>query len=80
MPASMSLRLPDELALRLGDLAQATGRTKSFLAVQALREFIQREAWQVSEIRKALSEADAGDFSSDEEMAALDAKWNYHAR
>ena len=76
---SMSMRLPTELANQLGALAEATGRTKSFLAVQAIRDFVEREAWQVAEIKKALEEADAGDFATDEEVAALDAKWGHRA-
>lgn len=75
----MSMRLPTELADQLGALAEATGRTKSFLAVQAIQDFVEREAWQVAEIKKALVEADAGDFAADEETAALDAKWGYRA-
>ena len=78
--ASMSMRLPDELATQLGALAEATGRTKSFLAIQAIRDFVEREAWQIAEIKQALLEADAGDFATDAEMAALDAKWNRRAR
>ena len=77
---SMSMRLPDELAIQLGALAEATGRTKSFLAVQAIQDFVEREAWQIAEIKQALLEADAGDFATDEEMAALDAKWSAGAR
>ena len=77
---SMSMRLPDELATRLGALAEATGRTKSFLAVQAIQDFVEREAWQIAEIKQALLEADAGDFATDEEMAALNAKWSSGAR
>lgn len=76
----MSLRLPKELAVQLGELAQATGRTKSYLAVQALQDFVEREAWQVAEIKKAIREADAGDFATDEEMRDLDEKWGYRAR
>ena len=68
---SMSMRLPDELATQLGALAEATGRTKSFLAVQAIQDFVEREAWQVAEIKQALLEAEAGDFAADEEMATL---------
>lgn len=79
MQTSMSMRLSKELATQLGNLAEATGRTKSFLAVQALQEFVEREAWQVAEIKKGLAEADAGDFATDEENAALDAKWGYCA-
>lgn len=80
MQTSMSLRLPKELAVQLGELAQATGRTKSFLVVQALQDFIDREAWQVAEIQQAIREADAGDFATDEEMRALDEKWDCRAR
>lgn len=77
--ASMSLRLPNDLFEQLGDLAEATGRTKTFLAVYALRKLIDQEAWQIAEIKKGIAEADAGDFATDEEMRELDAKWGYHA-
>ncbi|MCL2029110.1 MAG: hypothetical protein FWG97_01645 [Deltaproteobacteria bacterium] len=78
--ASISMRLPANLAAQLEALAEATGRTKSFLAVQAIKDFIDREAWQVAEIKKSLSEAEAGDFAPDKEMADLDAQWGYSAR
>lgn len=76
----MSLRLPDEIAETLANLAKATGRSKSFLAVDALREYLAREAWQIEELQQALKEADAGDFASDEEVDALANKWVGHAR
>ncbi|WMN19178.1 ribbon-helix-helix protein, CopG family [Pseudomonas piscis] len=75
----MSLRLPDEMAETLALLAKATGRSKSFLAVDALREYLAREAWQIEEIQKALGEADAGDFASTEEVAAITGKWTDNA-
>ena len=77
--APMSIRLPAELANQLGALAEATGRTKSFLAIRAIQDFVARESWQVAEIKKGLAEADAGDFATDEENVALDAKWGYRA-
>ena len=77
--ASMSMRLPDDLFEQLGDIAQATGRTKTFLAVQAIRNLVDQEAWQIAEIKKAIAEADAGDFATDEEMEALKAKWGNYA-
>lgn len=80
MQTSMSMRLPKKLAEQLGALAESTGRSRSFLAVQALQDFVEREAWQLAEIHKALAEADAGDFATDDEMKALDAKWGRHAR
>ena len=76
---SMSMRLPTALANQLAALADATGRTKSFLAIQAIQDFVEREAWQVAEVKKGLAEADSGDFATEEENAALDAKWGYRA-
>jgi RHH-type rel operon transcriptional repressor/antitoxin RelB len=76
----MSLRLPDEIADTLTNLSKATGRSKSFLAVDALREYLAREAWQIEEIQKALIEADAGDFATPEEVNAIADKWTTNAR
>jgi predicted transcriptional regulator len=66
----MSVRLPEDLSEQLEALDKATGRTKSFLAGQAIRDFINREAWQIAEIQQAIAEADKGDFASDDEMEA----------
>lgn len=77
--AMMSVRLTDELSQQLEALAAATGRTKSFLAGQAIRDFLEREAWQIADIEQALREADAGDFASDDEVSALSAKWARNA-
>ena len=75
----MSMRLPDELTNQLDALAVATGRTKSFLAGQAIRDFIDRESWQIAEITQAIREADAGNFASDDEVNAISAKWRGNA-
>lgn len=66
----MSVRLSEDLSEQLEALAEATGRTKSFLATQAIRDFLNREAWQIAEIQQAIIEADNGDFASDSEMTA----------
>ncbi|MFJ3369133.1 CopG family ribbon-helix-helix protein [Pseudomonas sp. NPDC086251] len=76
----MSLRLPDEIADTLANLSKATGRSKSYLAVDALREYLAREAWQIQEIQNALIEADAGDFATSEEVNAIADKWTANAR
>ena len=75
----MSLRLPDGIAVTLSKLSKATGRSKSFLAVEALREYLARGAWQIEEIQKALKEADAGDFATPEEVSAIADKWTANA-
>ena len=73
------MRLPDELSDQLDALAAATDRSKSFLAGQAIRDFIERESWQIAEITQAIHEADAGEFASDDELNAVSAKWRRSA-
>ncbi len=75
----MSMRLPDELTDQLDLLASATGRTKSYLAGQAIRDYIERESWQITEITQAIGEADSGDFASDDEVNSISAKWMRNA-
>lgn len=79
MSLQISLRTNSELVDQFDAVAEATGRSRSFLVNEAMREYIAREAWQVAEIQKALLEADAGDFATDEELATLDLKWGRHA-
>jgi predicted transcriptional regulator len=75
----MSLRLPDEVEEQLVNLAKATGRTKSWLAGQAIQDYLAREAWQIAEIEQALQEADAGDFATEADVAARFKRWGVNA-
>ncbi|MDP3430506.1 MAG: CopG family transcriptional regulator [Desulfomicrobium sp.] len=79
MSTQISIRTSEELILKFSELAKKTARSRAFLINQAMEEYIAREAWQVAEIRKALQDADAGDFATDEELTAIDAKWSYRA-
>lgn len=80
MSTTMTVRLDDEVKDRLDRLAASTQRSKSFLAAQAIREFVEDNEWQIAEIRTAVAEADAGDFASDSDLTALSAKWKDDAR
>lgn len=80
MSTTMTIRLEDEVKDRLDRLADSTNRSKSYLAAEAIREFVETNEWQIAEIRAALKEADAGDFASDEVVAALANKWKVNAR
>lgn len=79
MSTTMTVRLADEVKDRLDQLAEATRRSKSFLAAEAIRAFVETNEWQIREIRAALREADAGDFASDKDVAALSRKWKVNA-
>jgi RHH-type transcriptional regulator, rel operon repressor / antitoxin RelB len=80
MSTTMTVRVEDEIKDRLDRLAESTQRTKSFLAAEAIREYVENNEWQIAEIQAALAEADAGDFASDKDVAALAKKWKVNAR
>jgi predicted transcriptional regulator len=71
----MTIRLEPELKSRLDKLSMATHRSKSFLAAEAVREFIEINEWQIEEIKDGVKEADANDFASNQEVQAVFNKW-----
>lgn len=75
MATQISIRTSPELLGQFTAMAEATGRTRSHLINLAMQEYIAREGWQVAEIRKALEEADTGQFVSDEEMQEFWSRW-----
>lgn len=75
MSTTMTVRLDDDVRNRLDQLADATHRSKSYLAAEAIRDFVEANEWQIGEIQAALKEADTSDFASDDDVAALSAKW-----
>ena len=79
MSTTMTVRLEDDVKDGLDVLAEATQRSKSFLAAEAIRLFVENNEWQIGEIQAALKEADAGEFASDKEVAALAKKWKVNA-
>ena len=75
MSTTLSVRLEDEIKESLERLAASTQRSKSFLAAEAIRQFVESNEWQVAESQAALAEADAGDFATEAELAAFMARW-----
>lgn len=73
--AVLTLRVPAEVKQQLDKLAEATHRSKSWLAGEAIQRYLDLEAWQIGEISEALAEADAGDFAPDDEVAAMKVKY-----
>lgn len=56
----ISVRVSSDIAQRLADLADATDHSKSYLAEQALEEFIVLQEWQVKAIQQGIQQADSG--------------------
>jgi len=76
MPTSTTLnvRLNPAVKQQLGRLADATRRTKSFLAAEAIAAYVTREADILAGIERGLDDMRAGRLvPHDEAMARLDA-------
>ena len=71
----VSVRLSDPVAERLENLAQATSRSKSFLAAQAIEEFLALQEWQVAAIKEGIDAADRGELVSHDEAVAELSRW-----
>jgi RHH-type transcriptional regulator, rel operon repressor / antitoxin RelB len=76
MSSTVTLRLDDTVKDKLEKLAESTHRSRSFLAAEAIKAYVESNEWQIAEIQQALQEADAGDFASQAEVDALQQKWN----
>lgn len=76
MSTTMTVRLEPDIKDRLDRLAVSTHRSKSYLAAEAIREYVELNEWQTRETLTALTEADAGDFATDTEVEALKTKWS----
>jgi len=79
MSTTLTIRLESKLKSRLDLLAEVTHRSKSFLAAEAIRDFIEVNEWQVREISQALEEADDGDFATDQATRKAFEKWGVSA-
>jgi predicted transcriptional regulator len=68
---TITVRMPASVKDQLEELARVTGRQRTYLALEAIRQYLAVEAWQVADIREAIARADAGEFATDEQVAAV---------
>lgn len=78
--AVLTLRLDSKLKTRLDRLSKATQRSRSFVAAEAIREYVDLNEWQISEVRKALDEADRRQFATSQQVRRTMNKWHRRAR
>jgi predicted transcriptional regulator len=57
---TFSVRLNHKAKARLQKLAKTTGRSRSFLAAEAIVAYLDTNEWQVAGINKALTSLDRG--------------------
>jgi len=78
--SAFTVRLPDDVAKKLDKLAEKLDRSRSYVAAQAISDFVTREAWQLADIGAGLREAERGEFASDAEVAATIARFTKRKR
>jgi predicted transcriptional regulator len=78
--SAFTVRLPDDVAKKLDELAEKLDRSRSYVAAQAISDFVTREAWQLADIEAGLRDAERGNFASDAEVAATIARFTRRKR
>jgi RHH-type transcriptional regulator, rel operon repressor / antitoxin RelB len=69
MPSTtFTVRVGPEVKKRLAKLAKSTGRTRSFLAAEALNDYLDVNEWQVAGVKRAIASLDRGEGNSHEEV------------
>jgi len=60
--ATFTVRVETGVKKRLEKLAKHTGRSRSFLAAEAISEYLDVNEWQVAGIKRAIESADRGEL------------------
>ena len=58
---TFTVRVNSAAKKRLEKLAKSTGRSRSFLAAEAINEYLDVNEWQVAGIKKAIASLDRGE-------------------
>jgi predicted transcriptional regulator len=78
--SAFTVRLPDDVTKKLDALAARLDRSRSYVAAQAIGDFVTREELQLADIEAGLREADKGEFATDAQVAATIAKYTRRKR
>ena len=68
----VSLRLEPDIRKRLDALVVATERSRAALAVEAVKQYVDLQEWQIAALKKGVEQADRGEFI---DHARLKSKW-----
>ena len=72
---TFSVRVERSTEQRLEKLAKSTGRSRAFLAAQAINEYLDVNEWQVARIQRAIASLEAGLGVSHERVKDWVASW-----
>jgi RHH-type transcriptional regulator, rel operon repressor / antitoxin RelB len=72
---TFSVRLDRAAKARLQKLAKSTGRSRAYLAAEAIHEYLDVNEWQVVGINRAMASLDRGKGIAHERVSAWVASW-----
>ena len=73
---TLTVRLDKRLKKKLDKLAGTTKRSKSFLAAEAIANFVELNEWQIKEIKAGIKEADEGRMVEHGKVKAWVESWD----
>ena len=74
--SQLTIKLEPAVSAKLDLLARREGRDSAELAAAVVADFVDLDAEHVASIEAALREAEAGDFATDAEVAAVFDRWS----
>ena len=75
----ISARVSDSLAKRLQNLALEMHRSKSYLAAQAIEEFVELQEYHVKAIKEGIEAVERGETVSHDQAVAVLKNWGRRA-
>jgi predicted transcriptional regulator len=72
---TFTVRVDAAVKKRLEKLARSTGRSRSFLAAEAINEYLDVNEWQVAGIARAIASLDRGEGVSHQQVKDWVASW-----
>jgi predicted transcriptional regulator len=67
---TLTVRLTPEVMQRLESVAQRVRRSESFLAAEAIEEFLAVQEWQIAAIEEGIAAAERGDLIPHDDVRA----------
>ena len=68
---NITFRLDSDKRAALDAIAAGMDRDRSYLINEAITLYLEMHQWQIDEIQRAVAEAEAGDFATEDEVTAV---------
>lgn len=75
MSSTFTVRVDTAVKKRLEKLAKRTGRSRSYLAAEAIGEFVDINEWQIGGIKRAMVSLDRGEGIAHEQVEQWVRSW-----